>query len=45
MIFEEMGFRYLGPIDGHNINSLINVLGQASRMEGPVLIHVITTKG
>lgn len=45
MIFEEMGFRYLGPIDGHNINSLINVLGQASRMEGPVLIHVITQKG
>jgi 1-deoxy-D-xylulose-5-phosphate synthase len=45
MIFEEMGFKYLGPIDGHNINSLVNVLGQASRMEGPVLIHVITQKG
>ena len=45
MIFEEMGFKYLGPIDGHKISSLINVLGQASKMEGPVLIHVITQKG
>ncbi len=45
MIFEEMGFKYLGPIDGHNLNSLVNVFKQASRVEGPVLIHVITQKG
>lgn len=45
MIFEEMGFKYLGPIDGHKISSIISVLRQASKMEGPVLIHVITQKG
>lgn len=45
MIFEEMGFKYLGPIDGHDINNLIKVLRQASNLEGPVLIHVITQKG
>ncbi|HZJ83507.1 MAG TPA: 1-deoxy-D-xylulose-5-phosphate synthase [Clostridia bacterium] len=45
MIFEEMGFKYLGPIDGHNINSLVKVLRQASKMDGPVLIHAITQKG
>ncbi|HZJ56766.1 MAG TPA: 1-deoxy-D-xylulose-5-phosphate synthase [Clostridia bacterium] len=45
MIFEEMGFKYLGPIDGHNINSLVNVLGRAKKMDGPILIHIITQKG
>lgn len=45
MIFEEMGFKYLGPIDGHNIKSLNSVLRQASKMEGPILIHVVTQKG
>lgn len=45
MIFEEMGFKYLGPIDGHNIGSLIKVMEQASKMEGPVFIHVATQKG
>ncbi|NLN40641.1 MAG: 1-deoxy-D-xylulose-5-phosphate synthase [Clostridiales bacterium] len=45
MIFEEMGFKYLGPIDGHKISNIISVLEQASKMEGPVLIHVITQKG
>ena len=44
MIFEEMGFKYLGPIDGHNIGSLIKVMEQASKMEGPVFIHVATQK-
>ncbi len=45
MLFEELGFTYLGPIDGHNINDLIDVLEKAKSVKGPVLIHVITTKG
>ncbi|WP_069649487.1 1-deoxy-D-xylulose-5-phosphate synthase [Caloranaerobacter ferrireducens] len=45
MIFEELGFKYLGPVDGHNISSLINVLKRAKNVDGPVLIHVITKKG
>lgn len=45
VFFEELGFTYLGPIDGHNINSLIEVLQQTKNIDGPVLIHVITQKG
>lgn len=45
MIFEEMGFTYLGPIDGHNIDSLIDVLKNAKNINGPIFIHVITKKG
>lgn len=45
MIFEEMGFTYLGPIDGHDINSLIEVLNRAKKMSGPIFIHVVTKKG
>ncbi|QUI23799.1 1-deoxy-D-xylulose-5-phosphate synthase [Vallitalea pronyensis] len=45
MLFEELGFTYLGPIDGHNISALIRTLNQAKRMNEPVLIHVNTTKG
>lgn len=45
MLFEEMGFTYLGPIDGHDISSLIEVLDRAKKMSGPVFIHVITKKG
>ncbi len=45
MLFEEMGFTYLGPIDGHNIRDLIAVLKQAKEMEGPVLLHILTKKG
>ncbi|WHE08044.1 1-deoxy-D-xylulose-5-phosphate synthase [Thermoanaerobacterium thermosaccharolyticum] len=45
MFFEEMGFTYLGPIDGHDIDSLIDVLKRAKKMEGPIFIHVITKKG
>ncbi len=44
-LFEEMGFTYLGPIDGHNMNDLIEILNNAKAMEGPVLIHVKTLKG
>lgn len=45
MLFEELGFTYLGPIDGHNIAQLKEVLQQASRIRGPVLVHVLTKKG
>lgn len=44
-IFEELGFTYLGPIDGHNLETCINTLKLAKRTEGPVLVHVITKKG
>lgn len=43
--FEELGFTYLGPIDGHNFENLEENLQYAKKMKGPVLIHVITKKG
>lgn len=45
MIFEELGFKYLGPIDGHNITELNTVLSRAKTIKGPVFIHVCTQKG
>ena len=45
MIFEELGFTYFGPVDGHNIAAIKNVLQQADKMSGPVLVHVVTEKG
>ena len=45
MFFEEMGFTYLGPIDGHNIEDLIEYLKYAKKTEGPVIVHVVTKKG
>ena len=44
-IFEEMGFRYFGPLDGHDIHQLVQILQNISKIEGPVLLHVITKKG
>ena len=44
-IFEELGFTYLGPIDGHDIHSLLEVMEAAKHIDGPVLVHVITKKG
>jgi len=44
MLFEDMGLKYIGPIDGHNIKELISVLSQAKKINGPVIIHVITKK-
>ncbi|HZK88395.1 MAG TPA: 1-deoxy-D-xylulose-5-phosphate synthase [Anaerovoracaceae bacterium] len=44
-IFEEFGFKYIGPIDGHKLKDLIETLTLAKTMDGPVLIHVLTTKG
>ena len=45
MFFEDMGITYLGPVDGHNIKAMVRVIGEAKRVQGPVLIHVITQKG
>lgn len=45
MLFEEWGFTYLGPVDGHHLPSLMEVLGNAKRIAGPVLVHVVTVKG
>ncbi len=44
-LFEEMGFRYFGPVDGHNLRSLLHMLGRIKDNPGPVLLHVITRKG
>ncbi len=45
VFFEELGFTYLGPIDGHDFEALFDNLAYAKKMEGPVLLHVITKKG
>ena len=45
MYFEDIGFKYLGPVDGHNIKKLEDILQRSQKIEGPVLIHVITKKG
>ncbi len=45
VIFEELGFRYYGPIDGHNLTSLMSSIRFASSIDKPVLLHVITKKG
>ena len=44
-VFEELGFTYMGPIDGHDIGNLINTFYSAHRLKKPVLVHVLTTKG
>ena len=45
MLFEDLGVTYLGPVDGHNIRQMIRVFREAARVEGPVLVHVLTKKG
>ncbi len=45
MFFEDIGFTYLGPVDGHNIEQLENILDLSKQIEGPVLIHILTKKG
>ena len=45
MYFEDIGFTYLGPVDGHNIEELEKILKQSKHLEGPILIHVMTKKG
>jgi len=44
-VFEELGFTYMGPVDGHNLEELILTFNQAHKLPGPVLVHVATTKG
>ena len=45
MLFEDFGFKYLGPVDGHNIENMEEILKKAKDLEGPILIHAITQKG
>lgn len=44
-LFSDFGFRYIGPVDGNNISTLIPVLEKALQMKGPILLHVLTQKG
>lgn len=44
-LFEEMGFHYIGPIDGHDVHSLVNTLNNIKDLSGPQFLHVITRKG
>ncbi|HEX5132904.1 MAG TPA: 1-deoxy-D-xylulose-5-phosphate synthase [Candidatus Krumholzibacteria bacterium] len=45
VIFEELGFRYFGPVDGHNVEFLVETFRQLKEMNGPILVHAITQKG
>jgi 1-deoxy-D-xylulose-5-phosphate synthase len=44
-LFERMGFRYFGPIDGHNLNKLIKVFREVIKLRGPIIVHLLTKKG
>jgi len=44
-LFEELGFRYYGPLDGHNLPTLIEILRRVKELKGPVMLHVVTKKG
>jgi 1-deoxy-D-xylulose-5-phosphate synthase len=44
-LFEELGFRYVGPVDGHDLDRLLDTLGEIRRWNSPTLIHVVTRKG
>jgi len=45
MLFEGLGFHYIGPIDGHNVKEVVDTLRDVSELKGPVLVHVLTKKG
>lgn len=45
VLFEELGFRYFGPIDGHDINILITTFNRIKNFNGPILVHILTKKG
>lgn len=45
LLFEEMGLNYIGPIDGHDLKALVDVLEHVKRLKGPTLLHVLTVKG
>lgn len=44
-LFEDLGFRYIGPVDGHNMAELVDVLERVKAMKGPILVHIYTQKG
>ena len=45
LIFEELGFRYIGPVEGHDLDALVETLARVRNLKGPILVHVITRKG
>jgi len=45
MLFEALGFRYFGPVNGHNLHQLIKIFEQVKNLNGPILVHAITQKG
>jgi|YNPMSStandDraft_2_1061718.scaffolds.fasta_scaffold00375_9 1-deoxy-D-xylulose-5-phosphate synthase len=45
MLFEALGFRYFGPINGHNLGKLLNIFQNVKNLKGPILVHIITEKG
>ena len=45
LIFEELGFRYVGPIDGHDVEALVDTFKRVKSLKGPILVHAITQKG
>ena len=45
MIWEELGFTYIGPVDGHDIRATVHALRQATEIDGPVFVHILTKKG
>ena len=45
ILFEALGFRYFGPINGHNLNQLLKIFNDVKDLSGPILVHVITRKG
>ncbi len=45
MLFEQLGWRYMGPVNGHSLKDLIELIGQVRDLEGPIVIHALTQKG
>lgn len=45
MLFEALGFRYVGPVDGHDLDELVDTFTRVRKMRGPILVHVLTQKG
>lgn len=45
LLFERLGFRYIGPVDGHNLSEMMRIFREVKKMRGPLLVHVLTIKG
>jgi len=45
LFFEELGFKYIGPLEGHRLDHLVETFSNVAKMEGPILVHVLTEKG